>query len=1641
MPHCSMSSRQCLRSFGLLLIASILIQTADGMPTRQYVLASAQGHFSPPAHSSEPRFDRSDESLFQDRARANRQGLAPDNQVQVEFQSGSGGITVQTTSAGRLPEPEFVPGEVLVKFRSPSDARELVAEEKGSRKTLQLSSSEGLTDVLSRFDVSQASMPFAFTGAGGLRDVLKLSADTLKGDREKTRALVLQLRGRPEVEYAELNLVMRAQAPPNDTYYSSSSAWGQGFRDLWGLQKINVEPAWNHTVGSQVVVAVSDTGVDYNHEDIAGNIWQNQGEVGVDSLGRDKRTNGVDDDGNGLADDWHGYDFVTSDATPPDNDPMDDNGHGTHVAGTIAAVGNNGKGIIGVAYGAKVMPVKGLNAGGSGTTADLVKTILYAADNGAHVINASWGGFADEPTQTLIDAIAYAHDTKGVVFVAAAGNSASDVGTQERGFAPANIRNVITVAASDQTDTAAPFSNRGQKIDVTAPGGGDTDPTNTIFSPGNSILSLLASGTQDSETSFGALVVGGKYLRIAGTSMASPHVAGAAALIRSFHPEFTPEQVRQVLRLGSDDVGAPGFDIFSGAGRINVQAALTIAVPLVAQLTSPTTTVSDACSVGIRGTAAGGGFTNWRLEHGSGTNPTTWTQFASSTTQVTDGQLANWNTTGLADGAYTIRLIAQNSVGQLFEDRLVLNINNASITEPGLASGLYSAGFRSGVPITIKGTAAGCDFLSYSIRILRASDGQLLSNPDISLTGDGFQKVLNGVLGTWNTTNIPADYYQIILEVRQTNGSTVQKSTRVIVDPALHAGWPRNLGLITDAGPALAITDHLTVADINGDGAQDIVVGYGSEVRIFDHSGNMLPGWPRTVDPEHQNDVTQVSPAVGDLDGDGIPEIVAATGRAPKVFIWHADGTLLPGWPRNIGGMFDAVAIDDINGDHVNEVIATDWFGRVKAFDKSGQFLPGWPKDVAPGAILSPACIGDLDGDGQKEIVVQDTFHGDLYVLSSGGAIKPGWPKHVSASLRFIYPALGDLDGDGKREIVVPTPDGKVYAFNSDGSSVPGWPQTTNLTDVHSPAIGDLDGDGKPEVVVAAQGNGCFGCSAFLHAWRGNGTALPNWPVEINDTRFSSTVGAPALADIDGDGKADVIVGGNGGGFFDPLRGPSALTAYKSDGLKVTGYPKPTINFGAAPMNTVAVADIDGDGLLEMAWIDGNANLYVWDVPSLVSAPQPWPMFHHDARHTGLNPGLTATPSPTPTPIPSPSPTPGPAGLQYYPLAHPVRLLDTRPGAAACFTPGAPLTANASRTQAAVGTCDGLTIPATAKAIVGNATVVSPPASGHITLYPSDAALPTASNLNYVAGRIVPNAFTVGLSAAGAFNIYTPTQTHFIVDVAGYYAPPGQGGLYYHPLPRPVRLLDTRPGATACDAPGAPLAANASRTETARTTCNGVIIPNDAQAVVGNATVVTPPAGGFITLYPSGAQLPTVSNLNYTAGQIIPNAFTVTVGSDGAFNIFTPTQTHFIADITGYYSASAAPDSNGVAGLLFYPLSAPARLLDTRAGTTACFTPGAPLAANSVRTQAARGVCAGSTVPTSALAVLGNATVVSPAASGYIILYPSGATQPVVSNLNYLAGQIIPNAFNVTVGGDGAFNIYTPSQTHFIVDMSGYFAP
>ncbi len=398
------------------------------------------------------------------------------------------------------------------------------------------------------------------------------------------------------------------------------------------------------------------------------------------------------------------------------------------------------------------------------------------------------------------------------------------------------------------------------------------------------------------------------------------------------------------------------------------------------------------------------------------------------------------------------------------------------------------------------------------------------------------------------------------------------------------------------------------------------------------------------------------------------------------------------------------------------------------------------------------------------------------------------------------------------------------------------------------------------------------------------------------------------------------------------------------------------------------------------------------------------------------------------------------SGLQFYPLPAPVRLLDTRPGASpnACSQPNAPIAGGTSRLQAARSFCG---IPATAQALTGNVTTVSS-GGGYLTLYPSGAAQPTVASTNYGINEIINNVFTVGLGTGdGAFNLFALNTTDVVVDVTGYYAPPAANGLYFHPLPSPVRLLETRAGQpVGCVKPGAPLAGGTDSLQTATTACTG--IPAEARSVVGNATTVSPAGAGYLTLYPADvAGAPLVASSNYNANQIVNGPFTVGLSVNGQFKIFTTQTTQLVVDVLGYYSP-AAVDGNGT-GLLFTPLGRPVRLLETRAGQpVGCFKPNAPLNGGQIYTQTARGVCDSLTIPAAALAVVGNATVVFPASGGFLTLWPSGALQPTVATSNYNAGDIINRHFIVGLGNaDGAFKLFSSATTELVLDLSGYFAP
>jgi subtilisin family serine protease len=343
------------------------------------------------------------------------------------------------------------------------------------------------------------------------------------------------------VAYAEPNAVRSTFLRTNDPYLSNLWALentGQSIRGVTGKPDADadVTEAWDAGIRGSVVVAVIDTGADPNHPDLKPNLWRNAGESG---LGRE--SNGIDDDVNGRVDDWRGWDFVGG-----DNDPTDENGHGTHVSGTIAADRANAVGVAGIADGAaKVMPIRVLDANGSGRVSDVIQAYSYAFNEGASVVNLSLGSTASSRAEH--DAIAA---FPNMLFVAAAGNGGADgVGDNNDSVATYPcaylLPNVICVAASDNRDQLASFSNYGAtSVDLAAPG-----------------------------VNIASTWPGGGYSWSNGTSMATPHVSAAAAILKAAAPGALPPNLASALMSGTD--AAPAFTgkTVSG-GRLNVLRSL-----------------------------------------------------------------------------------------------------------------------------------------------------------------------------------------------------------------------------------------------------------------------------------------------------------------------------------------------------------------------------------------------------------------------------------------------------------------------------------------------------------------------------------------------------------------------------------------------------------------------------------------------------------------------------------------------------------------------------------------------------------------------------------------------------------------------------------------------------------------------------------------------------------------------------------------------------------------------------------------------------------------------------------------------------------------------------------------------------------
>lgn len=547
-------------------------------------------------------------------------------------------------------QSKIVPSEIIVKFKKDINIQTVGSD---TIKTHIPS----IDNLIEKFKITSFKKMFQDETNSALSNIYMLKFSELFDPL----IVANEYKNNPNIEYAEPNIIYESCTQPDDTF----------FDDQWALYQTNdfdidATDAWDLTTGSEdVVIAIVDSGVYYNHPDLADNIWSNEDEIA---------NNSIDDDGNGFVDDIHGWDFVDTDITPilqnpfanicldedyitEDNNPRDAHGHGTHCAGIASAVGNNGKGIAGVCWNCKIMPVRaGFKFLYFGQTVcvyetdDLVKAITYAADNNADIISMSWGGYSY--SNAIHDAINYAY-SKGCVLIAAAGNDNSD----ERHY-PSSYDYVISVASTNKKDerwtekVEGPYgdsytvgSNYGEFVDVAAPG---VDILSTILP-----TELF-------------------YAEKTGTSMAAPHVAGVAGLLKSKYPDASPEMITALIKTGADSIQT---DKSIGTGRINAYRSLTVK-PIFAYIDHIADYTNIQGKLVVKGSADGENFKNYKLEYGQGRDPKNWELLVSSNTPVFHGEFCSLDTENIDDGAYTIRLTVESNDNSKYTDTSMITVNN-----------------------------------------------------------------------------------------------------------------------------------------------------------------------------------------------------------------------------------------------------------------------------------------------------------------------------------------------------------------------------------------------------------------------------------------------------------------------------------------------------------------------------------------------------------------------------------------------------------------------------------------------------------------------------------------------------------------------------------------------------------------------------------------------------------------------------------------------------------------------------------------------------------------------------------------------------------------------------------------------------
>lgn len=871
-----------------------------------------------------------------------------------------------------------------------------------------------------------------------------------------------------EIEYVQLNNQFKLENTaftPNDTYYNQQ----------YYLRKTGLESVWNTTRGdSNVLIGIVDSGLDFLHPDLQTSFKINPGENGLDAQGRNKRTNGIDDDNNGFIDDWRGWDFVDApftgdprrgDYLDPDNDPADDNkfSHGTAVTGIINATFNNGLGIASVAPNCKVLVMRAFDAEGQGEEDDVANAVLYGLIQGVRVFNFSFGDYVF--SNMLRDVVEFAYQNNAVV-ITSAGNDAGF-----RLHYPSSYDEVISVAASDENDFKASFSSFGETVD--------------IYAPGFQILTTTRTGKGSSE-------FGGNYEKFNGTSFAAPHIAGIAALLLSQNNDLTNEEIRGLLV--STTTYLSGQNSWTGrfaSGRVNAINALNnINFSSIARIYNPSQDYTFYNSnIPVCISAASPFFQSYSLYYGIGELPDNWIPLQTNVSnQVLNDTVYNWNTSSLNDTSYTLRLAINSSSGRTIEHRMIIFKDSAAPVITDVAFGLLIDKNTFSELILFNTDKRSLGKIYYRPASSSEPYKEILADlgtPNIGFVSPTHFAILQGNSLEQNTP------YQFYIEATSLNGKSTSISDK---DFNFTTGGSINIYDYDRKNYTLPYSQSCpAIVDINNNGKPDIFLNEiknNLRLNVYEFSN----GGFTKISNNNWTDF-QIARDLADIDNDNKYELLVSKSR--NGIIYKAPGkNELPTniiWSDTAQNNFWSSRFADSDNDGKTEVMGFGTNGlRVLEYN-SGNFNQtaslGYYGAVDPVANSQNVLVEDFNNNGKKEIVFINTYYFsgasvlpdlalNIYENTSDNNYQRVYADSMSRFLKGDNIIAGDFDGDGIKEFAIGTvsKDGepiqyyRLIVYKASGGSY----HVMGIQDIYnyksytetSTAAANVDSDAKDEILI-----------------------------------------------------------------------------------------------------------------------------------------------------------------------------------------------------------------------------------------------------------------------------------------------------------------------------------------------------------------------------------------------------------------------------------------------------------------------------------------------------------------------------------------------------------------------------------------------